>query len=116
MHEVGLAEELIAACIDEAGGARIDRVVVRHASTVSEDALRQAFTMLAADGPLAGARLETTRFELRLECACGFAGALGPEHEIGGSVIVCPACGDVRPAPRTPEIELLGVERAVTAS
>jgi Zn finger protein HypA/HybF involved in hydrogenase expression len=110
VHEIALTEALIASCLDEVGGARIERVVVRHASTVSEDALRQAFEMLTAEGPLAGARLETMRFERRLECPCGFAGTLGPEHEIGGSLAVCPACDAIHSAPRTAELELVALE------
>lgn len=115
MHEVGLAEELIAACIARAAGADVQRIAVRHASTVSEDALRQAFAMLSVGGPLDGASLDTEPLPIELKCGCGFAGILGPEHELGGPAVVCPACGAVQPAPRTPELELLEVQTVWTA-
>ena len=65
--------------------------------------------MLTEGGPLAGATLVTEPFDVRLDCACGFAGALGHDDLIGGSMVVCPACGDVSTQPRTAELELLDV-------
>jgi len=109
MHEVALVAELVEAAVARSGGAPVSRVRVRHATTIPDEVLRQAFTMLAADGPLAGAVLESEAFDIRLECPCGFRGALGHDDMVGTSMAVCPACSDVSTPPRTAEIELLEV-------
>ncbi|HEX4983217.1 MAG TPA: hypothetical protein VFV63_16050 [Ilumatobacteraceae bacterium] len=85
---------------------------MRHASSVPEPALRQAFQMLTEGGNLSDAALETETFDVLLDCRCGFAGALGHDDLIGGSVAVCPACGDVSTRRRTAELELLEVRTA----
>ena len=58
---------------------------------------------------MADATLEAETFDVELRCGCGFAGALGHDDLIGGSVAVCPACGDVSTLRRTAELELLEV-------
>jgi len=93
VHEASLVAELVEACERRAGGTAVALVRVRHAAVFSEDALREAFNLLA-DGPLAGADLELERVEQRLECACGFAGALGHD-DLAAGVAVCPSCGAV---------------------
>lgn len=110
MHEVSLVADLVEACLTRTGDAVVDRVMVRHASTVPEDALRQAFAMVTAGTRLEHAALETETFELSLTCRCGFNGALHHDDEVGGSLVACPACGEVHPAPRTAELELLAIE------
>lgn len=107
MHEVSLVADLIAECERQAAGRAIQHVRVRHATTIPEAALRQAFEMLTAGGDLAGATLEAEAFAVELRCACGFAGALGHDDLISGSVAVCPECGDVTTLHRTAELELL---------
>jgi Zn finger protein HypA/HybF involved in hydrogenase expression len=109
MHEVALVADLVDAAAARAAGAPVDAVRVRYATTIPEDVLRQAFEMLAVGGPLAGARLEAEAFDIRLECGCGFRGALGHDDMVGTSIAVCPSCGDVSTPPRTAEIELLEV-------
>lgn len=116
MHEVSLVAELVDACLVRTGEDAVTRVTVRHASTVPEEALRQAFTMVTAGTPLENAELETEAFELTLVCQCGFAGPLRHEDEIGGSLVACPSCGDVHPAPRTAELELLRIETVCPSS
>jgi len=109
VHEVSLVAELVDAVQVRAAGRPVRLVRVRRASTVPEDVLRQAFEMLTADGPLAAATLEVEEFDIRLVCACGFDGPLGHDDLVGGSMAVCPSCGDVVSMPATAELELLEV-------
>jgi Zn finger protein HypA/HybF involved in hydrogenase expression len=109
MHEVSLVAELVAECERRSSGRPVQLVRVRHASSIPEPTLRQAFEMLAEGGSLAGAALETETFDVMLHCECGFAGALGHDDLIGGSVAVCPTCGDVSTLRRMAELELLEV-------
>jgi Zn finger protein HypA/HybF involved in hydrogenase expression len=112
VHEVGMVSQLVDAAVAHVGGARVDLVRIRHATTVPEDVLRQAFAMLTADGPLSGASLETEPFDVRLACPCGFDGALGHDDVISPGQAVCPSCGQLRGFPPTPELELVEVRRA----
>ena len=109
MHEVSLVAELITECERRAAGQPVQLVRVRHASSIAEPALQQAFRMLTEASSLAEARLETEAFEVELRCGCGFVGALGHDDIIGGWVAVCPACGEVSTLVRTAELELLEV-------
>lgn len=109
MHEVSLVAELVEECERRASGRPVRLVRVRHASTIPAPAVEQAFRMLTSGGRLADARLEAEPFDIRLECACGFRGALGHDDVVGGSLGVCPGCGDVSTLPRTAELELLEV-------
>jgi Zn finger protein HypA/HybF involved in hydrogenase expression len=109
MHELSLVAELIVECERRAAGESVRLVRVRHASSIPEPTLRQAFAMLTEGGSLAGARLETETFDVMLECECGFAGALGHDDLVSGSVVVCPACGEISTLRRTSELELLEV-------
>jgi Zn finger protein HypA/HybF involved in hydrogenase expression len=107
MHEVSLVAELITECERRAAGQPVQLVRVRHASSVAEAALRQAFRMLTENTPMAEATLDAETFEVTLSCSCGFAGPLGHDDLIGGSVAVCPVCGDVSALRRMAELELL---------
>jgi Zn finger protein HypA/HybF involved in hydrogenase expression len=112
VHEVSLVAELVEAAEGRSGGAPVALVRVRHATTIPEDVLRQAFEMLTGTGPLAGAVLDLEPFDVELACSCGFAGALGHDDLVGGSMAVCPACGEVHQLPPTAELELLEVRLA----
>lgn len=112
MHEVSLVAQLVDACVERAGGQPVDLVRVRHASTIPDAMLRQAFAMLTQDGTLSAARLEAQAFDIRLQCACGFDGPLGHDDLIDSAMAVCPSCGDVSMRARTAEIELLEVRLA----
>jgi Zn finger protein HypA/HybF involved in hydrogenase expression len=112
VHEVSLVAELVEAAEARAGGAPVAAVRVRHATTIPEDVLRQAFDMLTETGPLTGAVLEVEPFDVKLACSCGFAGALGHDDMVGASLAVCPACGEVKELPPTAELELLEVRLA----
>ncbi len=111
MHEVSLVAELVAECERRSSGQPVQLVRVRHASTIPEPTLRQAFQMLTEGGCLADATLETETFDVHLNCECGFADTLGHDDLIGGSVAVCPACGEVSTLRRTAELELLEVRQ-----
>jgi Zn finger protein HypA/HybF involved in hydrogenase expression len=112
VHEVSLVAELVEAAETRSGGAQISLVRVRHATTIPDDVLRQAFEMLTVTGPLAGSGLELESFEVRFACACGFDGVLGHDDVIGPSQVVCPACGELGSVPPTAELELLEVRPA----
>lgn len=109
MHEVSLVAELVEVCEQQAAGRPVDVVRVRHATTIPAEALEQAFRMLTDGGSLAGARLEAEPFDVELACGCGFEGALGHDDLAGGSMAICPRCGDVSTLHRTAELELLEV-------
>ena len=109
MHEVSLVADLIDACERQTGGRLVRLVRVRHATTIPEPALQQAFRMLIEGSRLADATLETEPFDIELQCDCGFSGALGHDDLVGGAVAVCPHCGDVSTLHRTAELELLEV-------
>lgn len=112
MHEVSLVADLIVECERRAAGRPIRLVRVRHASSIPETTLRQAFEMLTADSGLAGAALESQQFVIELACACGFSGPLGHDDLVGASMAICPACGEVTALARTAELELLEVRTA----
>lgn len=115
MHEVSLVAELVDACVERAAGRPVDLVRIRHASTIPDEVLHQAFAMLTEGGEMAGATLETEAFDIWLRCACGFAGSLGHDDLVDAVAAICPACGDVSPRRRTAEIELLEVRLAAQA-
>lgn len=112
MHEVSLVAELIAQCERRSAGQPVRLVRVRHASSIPEPALQQAFRMLTEGGSLADATLEAETFDVHLRCGCGFWGVLGHDDLISSSVAVCPACGEVSTRRRTAELELLEVRTA----
>jgi Zn finger protein HypA/HybF involved in hydrogenase expression len=110
VHEVSLVAELVEEAERRAAGRRVRVVRIRHASSITEPALQQAFRMLTEGGSLADATLEAEMVEVRLQCACGFDGPLGHDDLISASVAVCPSCGNVSTQQRTVELELLEVQ------
>jgi Zn finger protein HypA/HybF involved in hydrogenase expression len=107
VHEFSLVAELVDEVGIRAAGRQVAAVRVRHASTIEEETLRQAFSMLTADGPLAGAQLEAEAFEIALTCpACGFVGGLDHDH-LHGHIRVCPSCGAVSGDSQVCELEML---------
>ena len=112
MHEVSLVAELVEVAETQSGGKPVALVRVRHATTIPEDVLRQAFEMLTETGPLAGTVLEVVPFDVEIACTCGFAEALGHDDMVGASLAVCPACGEVNQLPPTAELELVEVRLA----
>ncbi len=110
MHEVSLVAELVAECERRSVGQVVRLIRVRHASSIPEPALKQAFQMLTDGGALANATLVAETFDITLSCGCGFNGPLGHDDLISGSVAVCPDCGEVSTLRRTAELELLEVQ------
>jgi Zn finger protein HypA/HybF involved in hydrogenase expression len=113
MHEVSLVADLVAEIGRRAGGVPVAAVRVRHASSIPEPALRQAFQMVTDGGPLEATTLEVETFDIGLRCTCGFDGVLDHDDLISGSIAVCPSCGDVSTLHRTAELELLEVRPLV---
>ncbi len=109
MHEVSLIAELVDEVARRADGRPVSVVRVRHATTIPDDVLDQAWAMLTEGGPLASAVLDAEPFEIRISCACGYAGAIGHDDLVVGTMAVCPACGAVVTIPHTAELELLEV-------
>lgn len=112
MHEVSLVADLVDLCLSRAADRPdpVTAIRVRYATTVPEDGLRQAFTLLTSDTALAGAALDAQPFDRVLDCpGCGFHGALGHD-DVVGTIGVCPRCDQATSLPKTAEIELLGIE------
>ena len=109
MHELSLVAELIDEVEQRAAGRSVALVVVRHATTISEETLRQAFVMLATSPSLEAAQLVCEPFEISLNCAsCGFKGPVDHDH-LAGHIRVCPQCGDITGDAGIAEMELVGV-------
>ena len=110
MHELSLVAELIDEVERRAAGRAVATVIVRHATTIDEGTLRQAFMMLAADRSFAAADLTCEPFEITLNCAaCGFAGRLDHDH-LAGHVRVCPQCSAISGDSGVAELELVRVD------
>jgi hydrogenase nickel incorporation protein HypA/HybF len=112
VHEVGLVAEVVEVVERAAGGRPVERVRIRRATTIPEDVLEQAWTMLVEGGPLAGAVLEVTPFEIRAACACGFEGPLEHDDVVAQGIATCPSCGAVVTFPPTPELEIVEIVAA----
>lgn len=109
MHELSLVAELVDECVRRADGQHIECVQIRHATTIDEEALRQMFAMLTAEGPLVGARVDTEAFAITLRCtACKRVSVLDHDHAIG-HLRVCPSCGTVSDDPQPCELEVTGM-------
>jgi Zn finger protein HypA/HybF involved in hydrogenase expression len=109
VHEVSLVEEMVVEVRRQAGGRPVERVRVRHATTIPDEVLRQCWELLTTDDPLADVTLETEPFPILLACTCGFNGPLGHDDVIGPTLAACPGCGELRRTPPTAELELLEV-------
>jgi len=112
MHETSLIAELVTECERRAQGKTVARVRVRHASTIEDDALREIFTALTVEGPIAHAALETEEFDTSMTCdECGYTGVVDHDH-VYGHVRVCPNCEAISDDGTAPELELVAVEVA----
>src|SRR4051794_5276892 len=111
MHEVSLVADLVDEVVRRAQGRPVAVVRVRHANTLPDDVLEQAFAMLTADdGVLAGATLD--REELLVTITCSGCGRVTPaEHDHSlGNLVICPECGALTDNGQGSELELLGVD------
>ncbi|HZD00993.1 MAG TPA: hypothetical protein VFA46_12630 [Actinomycetes bacterium] len=61
--------------------------------------------------PLGAAELELERVEPRLDCPCGFTGAVGHD-DLAGGFAVCPSCGALSSGPHGAELEVLELRSA----
>ena len=124
MHEVSLIENLLESVLPEvetqlSQGHNVQGLAVTIGAMElhSEEAFRQAFTVQAQDTPLAGATLELTIVQPKVNCpSCGFHG-LFPEDRIDphnpDPIMECPACGNpaaIEGGRGVQQVELLLVE------
>jgi Zn finger protein HypA/HybF involved in hydrogenase expression len=110
MHEVAAVSALVDAIL--AGAARhepyrADSVRVRLGSAFSEDALLQAFEMLAHGTPLEGACLEVEHIDHVVDCPCGLEQAIHADDLIG-HIWVCPNCSHVEEVDDEDDLQLVG--------
>ena len=106
MHELSIADAVVAIASRHAGERRVTRVEVQvgHLRQVVPDALRFAFGLVAAGTPVEGAELV-----LEVIPAAGSCRACGTVGELPGFPLVCGACGSA-------DLELLrGEELCVEA-
>ena len=124
LHEISLIENLLENVLPEVETQRsLGRNVRGLAVTIgamelhSAEAFGQAFTVQAQDTPLAGATLELTIVQPKVNCpSCGFHGAL-PDGQIDphnpDPVMECPECSSpaaVSGARGVQKVELLLAE------
>ena len=90
MHELAIAEALVAIACDHADGRRVTRVDVKvgHLRQVLPSALELSFELAAAETPAAGAALAIE--EVPVEAICRSCQAHG--HQVAFP-FCCPACG-----------------------
>lgn len=96
MHELSLAEELAAACREQARGRSVRQVRVRCPANIDADELSECFALVAAEDAncLKGAQLELEPVPVYMNCSCGYDGPLEATHT-AGHLAVCPRCGQV---------------------
>jgi hydrogenase nickel incorporation protein HypA/HybF len=90
MHELSIAQAILAVVSEHAAGRRVTRVEVEvgHLRQVVPSALAFAFELVAADTEAEGAALVLHEVPVRVRCqACG---AHSPQ---AGFPLHCPACG-----------------------
>jgi len=109
VHELSLAEELVAECCRLAGGRRALSVRVGCPPTVDRAELEEGFYSLVPGSALEGANLEVQEAPCELSCPCGFVGQVGPE-QLAGHFAICPQCAQARPVPGGVELLALRLE------
>jgi hydrogenase nickel incorporation protein HypA/HybF len=90
MHELSIADAVVAIASRHAGERRVTRVELKvgHLRQVVPDALRFAFELVAAGTPVEGAALE-----MEVIPAAGVCRACGTMGELPGFPLLCAACG-----------------------
>jgi Zn finger protein HypA/HybF involved in hydrogenase expression len=109
LHELSLAEGLVAKCAELCRGRRVLAVRARCSAGIDAEELAAVFPVAAKQYP--GGELENATFDLEvvpahLECSCGWAGEL-PGDNVAGHIGICPGCG--RPTELSGGLELLGL-------
>jgi hydrogenase nickel incorporation protein HypA/HybF len=90
MHELSIADAIVAVACEHAGGRRVALVEVRigHLRQVVPGALELAFRLVAEGTVAEGAELVVEDVPARVACrACAAVG------RVDGFPLVCPACG-----------------------
>jgi len=73
--------------------ADIAEIRIRAASSLSPEALEQAYEMLVLETPLRGSRLVVVSSSERRACSsCGGSWSVTPD-DMAGHLVVCPSCG-----------------------
>ena len=90
MHELALADAVVAIAARHAGGRRVTRVELKvgHLRQVVPQALEFAFGLVAEGTPVEGAELQ-----MEIVPAAGCCRACGTESELPGFPLLCAACG-----------------------
>lgn len=94
MHELGLAEGILAVALDAADGQRVRRVRLRvgQLHCVVPDSLQFGFQLLAQDTPAADALLELEEVPVRWQCQ-----VCATENALATPSFICPHCGAAEP-------------------
>jgi hydrogenase nickel incorporation protein HypA/HybF len=106
MHELAIADSIVAIASRHADGRRVTRVEVRvgHLRQVVPDALEFAFRLVAEGTCVAGAELELEEVP-----AAGRCRACGAEGVLDGFPLQCSSCGSL-------DLELTGGEELLVDS
>ena len=89
MHELAIAESLVAAVLERTGERPVSvvRIQVGHLAGVVPDALSFCFELVVAGTPLEGSRLDIERPDGRASCR-----TCGDEFMLTDLILLCP-CG-----------------------
>jgi hydrogenase nickel incorporation protein HypA/HybF len=106
MHELAIAEAVIAIAADHAAGRRVSAVQVRigHLRQVVPAALEFSFELAAQ-----GTRVQDARLEIEHVPAAGVCRRCGAESELDGFPLACGACGGL-------DVEVIRGEELLVAS
>lgn len=90
MHELGIAQGIVAVTLDVAGDRNVNRVRVSIGALqrVVLESLEMGFQLCADGTPAAGAVLEVITVPARVQCR-----ECSRESEVSGGVFVCSSCG-----------------------
>jgi hydrogenase nickel incorporation protein HypA/HybF len=106
VHELSIAQSIVAVAERHAAGRRVRRVELRvgHLRQVVPSALEFAFGLVAAETPLDGAELAIEEVPARGRCR-----ACGEETTMAGFPLACSACGGL-------DVEILAGEELLVDS
>jgi len=104
MHEYSLAHSLLQGLLEhleiQPVEGRVTKVHVRQGEllVLSEEALKEAWRILAEETPLAGSDLAIEKVPVRVRCpSCGYEGGANYLAEEGWHlrvpILTCPSCG-----------------------
>jgi hydrogenase nickel incorporation protein HypA/HybF len=115
VHELSIAQAVLAIATEHAAGRRVTRVDLRvgHLRQVVPGALELAWQVSTAGTVAAGAELGIERVPLRIACR-----ACGGESELEDFPLACPACGGTDVAVLAGEelvVESMDVEEPVAS-